>query len=165
MKENCVVVARVLFRRLIALMRGSYVASNSSCLISWRWLYWSQSQVDMFGFVWWSLRYIPMRIMHLFQDCVPSEPIFVQRPGGTDEDDGIILSTVINLLPDQPIFLVMLDAKTFTEIARAEVRISIATEMCFKNIGILTRAPANILLLLAPQQVLHHLSQNRPRPH
>jgi len=59
--------------------------------------------------------------MHLFQDCVPSEPIFVQRPGGTDEDDGIILSTVINLLPDQPIFLVILDAKTFTEIARAEV--------------------------------------------
>ena len=50
----------------------------------------------------------------------------MQRPGGTDEDDGIILSTVINLLPDQPIFLVVLDAKTFTEIARAEVRISIA---------------------------------------
>ena len=30
--------------------------------------------------------------------CLPGEPIFVPRPGGTDEDDGVVLS-VVSILP------------------------------------------------------------------
>jgi len=45
----------------------------------------------------------------------------VKNPEGTDEDDGVILSSVVNVNADDPVFLLILDAKTFTEIARAEV--------------------------------------------
>nr|CAB3265688.1 RPE65 RPE65 homolog [Phallusia mammillata] len=55
------------------------------------------------------------------ENCVPSEPIFVARPGSTAEDDGILLSTVINLEQGKPVFMVILDASDMTEIARAEV--------------------------------------------
>ena len=59
--------------------------------------------------------------MFFFQGYFPSEPIFVKNPRGVDEDDGVILSSVINVNPNDPIFLLVLDAKTFTEIGRAEV--------------------------------------------
>nr|CAB3225293.1 RPE65 RPE65 homolog [Phallusia mammillata] len=55
------------------------------------------------------------------EGCTPSEPVFVERPGATEEDDGIILSTVINKDPNKSVFLLILDAKTFKELARAEV--------------------------------------------
>ncbi|KAJ3339450.1 hypothetical protein HDU93_008265 [Gonapodya sp. JEL0774] len=48
----------------------------------------------------------------------PSEPVFVPTPGGTDEDDGILLVVCFNA-NDQSSFLAVLDAKTMTEIARA----------------------------------------------
>ena len=47
--------------------------------------------------------------------------MFVKNPGSSDEDDGVILSSVVNLNPQDPIFLLVLDAKTFTELGRAEV--------------------------------------------
>ncbi|CAK8679258.1 unnamed protein product [Clavelina lepadiformis] len=50
-----------------------------------------------------------------------SEPIFVKNPQGSNEDDGVVLSTVISSNVDDPVFMVVLDAKTFTEIGRAEV--------------------------------------------
>ncbi|CAK8679259.1 unnamed protein product [Clavelina lepadiformis] len=50
-----------------------------------------------------------------------SEPIFVKNPQGSNEDDGVVLSTVISSNVDDPVFMVVLDAKSFTEIARAEV--------------------------------------------
>uniref|UniRef100_A0A4W3HCV4 Carotenoid-cleaving dioxygenase, mitochondrial n=1 Tax=Callorhinchus milii TaxID=7868 RepID=A0A4W3HCV4_CALMI len=64
----------------------------------------------------------------------PSEPIFVPSPQGTEEDDGVILSTVLS--PNQVTgnqlritesynFLLVLDAKSFTEVSRAEVPIQI----------------------------------------
>ncbi|XP_075695865.1 carotenoid-cleaving dioxygenase, mitochondrial-like [Rhinoderma darwinii] len=55
----------------------------------------------------------------------PSEPIFVPYPNSVEEDDGVILSPV--LTPDQHknTFLLILDAKDFTEIARAEVPVNI----------------------------------------
>ncbi|KAJ8021498.1 Beta,beta-carotene 9',10'-oxygenase [Holothuria leucospilota] len=53
--------------------------------------------------------------------CYPSEPVFVPRPGAEEEDDGVVLSSVIDLKgTGRPPFLVVLDAKTFTELARAE---------------------------------------------
>jgi carotenoid cleavage dioxygenase-like enzyme len=48
------------------------------------------------------------------------EPVFVQAPGASDEDDGVILSVVLNTQENNS-FLVILDAKTFQEIGRAVV--------------------------------------------
>ena len=54
------------------------------------------------------------------EDCYPSEPLFVPSPDAKDEDDGVVLSTVVGVL-GKTSFLLVLDAKTFDEIARAEV--------------------------------------------
>jgi beta,beta-carotene 9',10'-dioxygenase len=47
------------------------------------------------------------------------EPVFVPRPGGEDEDDGVVLSVVLDADAGRSSLLV-LDAATFTELARAE---------------------------------------------
>lgn len=52
--------------------------------------------------------------------CYPSEPVFVARPGGTAEDDGVVLSVVVDV-PSRHTLLLVLDAGGFTELARAEV--------------------------------------------
>lgn len=49
-----------------------------------------------------------------------SEPVFVPRPGSSDEDDGVVLSVVIDI-SNKKTFLLILDAKTFKEVGRAEV--------------------------------------------
>lgn len=49
----------------------------------------------------------------------PGEPIFVARPNATDEDDGIILSLVLDGSAEKS-YLLCLDAKTMTELGRAE---------------------------------------------
>ncbi|XP_067950297.1 carotenoid-cleaving dioxygenase, mitochondrial-like [Watersipora subatra] len=53
----------------------------------------------------------------------PSEPVFLARPrpGGSSEDDGVVLSTVCDTDPGNRDFLLVLDAKNLTEIARAYV--------------------------------------------
>jgi carotenoid cleavage dioxygenase-like enzyme len=48
------------------------------------------------------------------------EPIFVARPGSTDEDDGVVLSVVLDATRTVS-FLLVLDARTLAELARAEV--------------------------------------------
>ncbi|XP_048255589.1 carotenoid-cleaving dioxygenase, mitochondrial-like [Haliotis rufescens] len=50
----------------------------------------------------------------------PGEPVFIARPGGTEEDDGVILSPVFPTKPGRKGFLLVLDGKTFKELARAE---------------------------------------------
>jgi carotenoid cleavage dioxygenase-like enzyme len=47
---------------------------------------------------------------------LPSEPIFVERPGATSEDDGVLL---VMVLAEDRDFLSIIDAKSFEEIARA----------------------------------------------
>ena len=49
-----------------------------------------------------------------------SEPVFVKAPDGKAEDDGIVLSCVINVI-DQTTSLLVLDAKEFKELGRAVV--------------------------------------------
>lgn len=49
----------------------------------------------------------------------PSEPIFVGRPGSTDEDDGVLLSVVLDGTAETS-YLVCLDARTMKEVGRAE---------------------------------------------
>lgn len=53
--------------------------------------------------------------------CHPGEPVFVPRPGGSAEDDGVLLSVVLRGGPRPASFLLVLDAASFTELARAEV--------------------------------------------
>ena len=53
-------------------------------------------------------------------DCWPGEPVFVGRPGASDEDDGVLLSVVLDGERDLS-FLLVLDATDLTELARAEV--------------------------------------------
>ena len=47
------------------------------------------------------------------------EPVFVPRVGASAEDDGVVLSVVLDADAGSS-FLLMLDAETFEEIARAE---------------------------------------------
>lgn len=81
------------------------------------------------------------------ENCYPSEPVFVASPGAVEEDDGevlkhlkltsetkggsdlcsvcpptgVILSSVISPDPSVSPFLLILNAKTFEEIARASI--------------------------------------------
>ncbi|XP_037289284.2 carotenoid-cleaving dioxygenase, mitochondrial isoform X1 [Rhipicephalus microplus] len=67
---------------------------------------------------------IQRREMHLWRESdtqFPSEAIFMANPDGIDEDDGVLLSVINDVDYDKPDFLLVLDAKTMTEIARAEV--------------------------------------------
>uniref|UniRef100_H2Z032 Uncharacterized protein n=1 Tax=Ciona savignyi TaxID=51511 RepID=H2Z032_CIOSA len=48
--------------------------------------------------------------------CWASQPTFVAKPGATQEDDGILMSSVTN--ENGKPFLLMLDAKDFSEVAR-----------------------------------------------
>ncbi|KIK58658.1 hypothetical protein GYMLUDRAFT_227948 [Collybiopsis luxurians FD-317 M1] len=53
-------------------------------------------------------------------DFTPSEPLFVPRPGGEAEDDGVLLSIVLDGNRGTSM-LVILDAKSMKECARAEM--------------------------------------------
>ncbi|MCU0492435.1 MAG: carotenoid oxygenase family protein [Chloroflexaceae bacterium] len=52
--------------------------------------------------------------------CFPGEPVFVPTPGGQREDDGVLLSVVLDAERGTS-FLLVLDAASFTELGRAEV--------------------------------------------
>jgi beta,beta-carotene 9',10'-dioxygenase len=52
--------------------------------------------------------------------CYPGEPVFVPSPGAQDEEDGVLLSVVLDARSGRS-FLLVLDAPTVTELARAEV--------------------------------------------
>ncbi|XP_053307678.1 carotenoid-cleaving dioxygenase, mitochondrial-like [Spea bombifrons] len=55
----------------------------------------------------------------------PSEPVFIPCPDSNKEDDGVILSVVVTPHQDKKTFLLVLDAKNFTEIGRAEVPVHV----------------------------------------
>lgn len=50
-----------------------------------------------------------------------SERVFVKAPDGKAEDDGVILSCVINV-KEKTTSLLVLDAKEFKELGRAEIK-------------------------------------------
>ena len=50
--------------------------------------------------------------------CIPSEPIFVANPRATQEDDGVILSVVLDTIKRKS-FLIILNASNFEEQAIA----------------------------------------------
>jgi beta,beta-carotene 9',10'-dioxygenase len=51
--------------------------------------------------------------------CYPGEPVLVARPGASAEDDGVVLSVVLDAEAERS-FLLVLDAASFDELARAE---------------------------------------------
>ena len=51
--------------------------------------------------------------------CHPGEPVYVARPGAEREDDGVVLSVVFDAASERS-FLLVLDAASFDELARAE---------------------------------------------
>ena len=53
-------------------------------------------------------------------DTYPGEGVFVRRPGALEEDDGVVLSVVLDAARGLS-FLLVLEARTFTEVARAEL--------------------------------------------
>ncbi|KAG7266196.1 hypothetical protein CRUP_012625 [Coryphaenoides rupestris] len=55
------------------------------------------------------------------EDSYPSEPLFIPTPGAADEDDGVLLSIVVKPGAERPSFLLVLDARLMTELARATV--------------------------------------------
>lgn len=58
---------------------------------------------------------------HWHEDgAYPGEPIFVRRPGASRDDDGVVLSVVLDSR-SRTSFLLALDARDMTEIARAAV--------------------------------------------
>ena len=52
--------------------------------------------------------------------CYPGEPVFVARPQAEREDDGVLLSVVLDAGAESS-FLLVLDAGDLHELARAEV--------------------------------------------
>jgi len=54
------------------------------------------------------------------EGCYPGEPVLVSRPGGSAEDDGVLLSVVLDGARGTS-FLLALDAATLDEVARADV--------------------------------------------
>lgn len=52
--------------------------------------------------------------------CYPGEPVFVERPDPNAEDDGVVLSVVLDAETETS-FLLILDAATLEEIGRADV--------------------------------------------
>jgi carotenoid cleavage dioxygenase-like enzyme len=53
------------------------------------------------------------------EDCYPGEPVFVREPGTEAEDAGVVLSVVLDAAAGNS-FLLVLDAGSFEEVARAE---------------------------------------------
>ncbi len=53
-------------------------------------------------------------------NCYPSEPVFIANPSPTSEDDGVVLTVVLDTAKATS-FLLLQDAQTFQEIARAYV--------------------------------------------
>ncbi|XP_006004911.1 beta,beta-carotene 15,15'-dioxygenase [Latimeria chalumnae] len=63
------------------------------------------------------------------EDCWPAEPVFVPSPDAKEEDDGIVLSSIVCTSPNKFPFLLILDAKTFTELARASINADVHLDL------------------------------------
>ncbi|XP_054566274.1 beta,beta-carotene 15,15'-dioxygenase [Eptesicus fuscus] len=63
------------------------------------------------------------------EHCWPSESVFVSTPDAKEEDDGIILSAVVSSDPQKLPFLLILDAKSFAELARAYVDVDMHLDL------------------------------------
>ncbi|XP_066569909.1 beta,beta-carotene 15,15'-dioxygenase [Amia ocellicauda] len=83
---------------------------------------------------------VPLKIMKLDietkqqlywgeDDCWPSEPVFIPAPNAVEEDDGVVLTVVVRPYPEKSSFLLVLDARSFKEVARACVTADLHIDM------------------------------------
>ncbi|KAM8904928.1 beta,beta-carotene 15,15'-dioxygenase [Spinachia spinachia] len=63
------------------------------------------------------------------ENCFPSEPVFVASPGAVEEDEGVILSSVISPDPNISPFMLVLDARSLEEVARASIPASVHMDL------------------------------------
>ncbi|XP_072452064.1 beta,beta-carotene 15,15'-dioxygenase-like isoform X1 [Chiloscyllium punctatum] len=63
------------------------------------------------------------------EHCWPAEPVFVKLPDSKDEDDGVILSSIVSTDAKKSSFLLILDAKTFKELGRASVSVDVHLDL------------------------------------
>ncbi|XP_063045396.1 beta,beta-carotene 15,15'-dioxygenase-like [Engraulis encrasicolus] len=63
------------------------------------------------------------------EECYPSEPVFVASPDAVEEDDGVLLSSIVSNNPEKPPFMLILNAKTMEEVARAALDTSIHMDL------------------------------------
>jgi torulene dioxygenase len=74
---------------------------------------------------------------HRIWECfahTPGEAVFVADPEGTKEDDGVLLSVVLDGRLEKS-YLLVLDARTMTEVARAEMNIPVGFGFHGKHVG------------------------------
>jgi carlactone synthase/all-trans-10'-apo-beta-carotenal 13,14-cleaving dioxygenase len=64
------------------------------------------------------------------------EPQFIPQPGGVKEDDGVVLSPCVG--PDGKAFVLLMDASSWEELARAELPYS--TPYRFHGVWLVGRA-------------------------
>lgn len=111
----------VLVGENIELPRLNYKQSNAQ---DYRFAYGAGNRADRPGDFFNQLVKVDVRERSartwLQDGCYVGEPVFVAAPGATAEDDGVILSVILNAATSTS-FLLVLDAASFTEIARAEV--------------------------------------------
>ncbi len=105
----------------IELPRVNYSHSNAK---DYRFAYGVSNRPDRPGDLYNQLVKVDVRQrtakVWLAEDCYVGEPVFVAAPDAVAEDDGVILSVVFNAAAGTS-FLLVLDAHSFVEIARAEV--------------------------------------------
>ncbi|XP_068165729.1 beta,beta-carotene 15,15'-dioxygenase [Antennarius striatus] len=63
------------------------------------------------------------------ESCYPSEPVFVRSPEAVEEDDGVILSSVVSPEPSISPFMLVLNAKTLKEIGRATIPVNVHMDL------------------------------------
>jgi len=55
----------------------------------------------------------------------PSAPVFVPHPDQESEDHGVVLSLMVTTGPERYAFMLILDAQSFLEVARAKVNVKL----------------------------------------
>lgn len=111
----------IISKEFLELPRINYGKFNSK---DYRFVYGTSTKKDAsYGFMDQLVKiYIKEENSKVWFDkgCYPSEPVFIEKPNAINEDDGIVLSVVLDSKKGNS-FLLILDAKSFKEIARAEV--------------------------------------------
>ena len=111
----------VLAKESIELPRLNYEHSNAK---DYRFAYGVSNRPDRPGDLYNQLVKVDVcehsAEVWLAENCYVGEPVFAGAPDAAAEDDGVILSVVLNAATGTS-FLLVLDARSFAEIARAEV--------------------------------------------
>ncbi|ESO91122.1 hypothetical protein LOTGIDRAFT_209535 [Lottia gigantea] len=64
-------------------------------------------------------------------DYFPGEPIFVPKPGGKREDEGVLLAPIMSNIAGLASYLVIIDAETMKELARAVLPADVMMTLTF----------------------------------